>query len=177
MALTRRQWLTRSVAAAAATIGAVYIVLPADDIDATADDLIWLTPNDQIVIAALLPVLLAGYVDQHRALPAAFQQKLLSNVDQAIALQRRGVQDELRQLFILLEAKLSRLALTHSMANWNQMDWQSKNTMLLSWRDHALDLFQTAYSGLHDIVIAAYFVESAHWAQIGYEPPPAIRGT
>lgn len=177
MMTTRRHFLIKTIAGAAAVIGATYIALPGDEIDQHASDLIFLTRHDQVIVAALLPVLLAGYVDKNRPVHPTLCAKLLHNFDQAVALQRPGVQAELRQLFDLLSFKLSRAALTHSLASWTDLPWQNKQQLLLDWRDSALDLLQTAYSGLHDLVIAAYFVESSSWSEIGYEPPPALRGS
>jgi hypothetical protein len=140
-------------------------------------DLTCLTARDQLILAALLPVLLAGYSDKEQPFPNALADKIIRTIDLAIALQFPRVQAELRQLFDVLEINLSRVLLTHQRANWNDLGWPAKQQMLLNWRDSALALLQAAYSGLHDLVVAAYFVDSNHWQAIGYEPPPAIRGS
>ncbi len=173
---TRRQFIFNTVAAAAAVTGLTYVIVPTDNVSDNAETAHFLTAHDQLIVAAFLPVLLAGYLDK-AALAANWQATLLHNVDQAIALQRPGVQAELRQLFDLLAFKLSRVALTQSATNWNDMPAHTVDQMLLAWRNNALDLLQTAYSGLHDLVIAAYFVEPSSWPNIGYEPPPALRGS
>lgn len=174
--MQRRQVIVAGIASTAAAIGVAYVLTPHDVVDKNNVDLLFLNRHDQVILSALLPVLLAGYIDPSAPFPAALNTKISVTVDQAIALQLPRIQAELRQLFSLLEVNIARVVLTHQLANWNELDGAAKQQMLLSWRDSALTLLQIAYSGLHDLVIAAYYTDNTYWQAIGYEPPAAIRG-
>ncbi len=174
--MRRRHFIVAATTSLAAALGLAYIALPGDEVDDNAVDLRCLSARDQVVLAALLPVILAGYVAPQSPFPNPLERQLVATIDNAIAVQLPRVQDELRQLFDVLEINLVRVVFTHQVANWNELNWSTKHALLLDWRDSALALLQTAYSGLHDLILAAYFIEDAHWPAIGYQPPPALRG-
>lgn len=124
-----------------------------------------------LVLDALLPAILLGALPSD---PAAQQQALLNTrkavLDFLPFLPKRQ-QAELHQLFFLLAQQLTRLALTgHSMA-LVELSLELRLQLLTRWRDSYLTLLQQAYSGLRELLLAAYYGQPQHWQPLAYQAP------
>lgn len=124
-----------------------------------------------LVLDALLPAILLG------ALPTAqaAQQQALINTRQAVLdflpfLPKRQ-QAQLHQLFFLLSQQVTRLALTGHLVALADLSLQQRLQLLQSWRDSYLQLLQQAYSGLRELLLAAYYGQPAHWQALAYTAP------
>ncbi len=123
----------------------------------------------EMVFDAFLPALLMG------ALPAdnqLAQQQLLATRKAAIEFLPflpLTQQQQLSQLFLLLEQELTRLALTGNWLSLNELPVQTRLGLLSAWRDSYLALLQQAYCGLRELLFAAYYGQPPHWAALNYQ--------
>jgi len=123
----------------------------------------------EMVFDAFLPALLMG------ALPADHQlaqQQLLATRKAAIEfLPFLPVtqQQQLAQLFLLLEQELTRLALSGNWLSLAELPVQQRLSLLSGWRDSYLALLQQAYCGLRELLFGAYYGQPPHWAALNYQ--------
>jgi len=123
----------------------------------------------ETVFDAFLPALLMG------ALPAdnqLAQQQILATRKAAIEFLPflpLTQQQQLSQLFLLLEQELTRLTLTGNWLSLNDLPVQTRLGLLSAWRDSYLALLQQAYCGLRELLFAAYYGQPPHWAELNYQ--------
>jgi hypothetical protein len=123
----------------------------------------------ELVFDAFLPALLMG------ALPAdeqLVQQQLLATRKAAIEFLPflpLTQQQQLSQLFLLLEQQLTRLALTGNWLSLTELPVQTRLGLLTAWRDSYLALLQQAYAGLRELLFAAYYGQPTHWTNLSYQ--------
>ncbi|MBI2382383.1 MAG: hypothetical protein HYV16_16665 [Gammaproteobacteria bacterium] len=167
MLLSRRQLLVHALQGGALLAGAPALALAETSMASR-----FLTEADQLILAAVVPVILAG------ALPVegrkAAIEGVIRDLDSAIAHLPERTRDELRQLFELLDGRLSRLALTGLWAQWAELRPAQVEEFLGEWRESYLDLLRTAYAGLHDLILGVWYGTPAAWSGIGYGGPPPI---
>lgn len=174
MRLSRRQLLGFGLLGGATLAGAGWIgMAPATGVlDDPGHRYGVLGASDRAVLAAVVPVLLAG------ALPETGRDGLIldivRDVDGAIGLLPLRTQAELRQLFDLLSGKLGRVVLAGVRADWGHADAATIDAFLSDWRNSYLDLLKTAYAGLHDLVLGVWYGNPAAWPGIHYPGPLPI---
>ena len=56
---------------------------------------------------------------------------------------------------------------------WSDADRGQVAAFLQRWRVHRLATLQMAYLALHDLILGAWYGDSASWAAIGYPGPLA----
>lgn len=174
MKLSRRQLLVYGLSGGAALAGAGLVGLaPAGGVLAdTGYAYGFLGEADRAVLAAVVPVLLAG------AMPEAGREAgvlaTVRGVDQAILYLPERTRAELRQLFDLLGGKLGRVVLAGVWADWPQADAKSVDAFLNDWRASYVELLRAAYAGLHDLTMAVWYGNPEAWPSIHYPGPPAI---
>lgn len=173
--LTRRQLLLGSLIGGAALAGLTLALAPRDEPTPAAAPLQFLTADDVLVLTALLPVLLDGALATEPSLRARQIAALLQRLDQAVLHLYPRSRAELRELFQLLENKAGRVVLAGVWSNWAQASAADKHGFLLHWRDSFLDLLQTAYAGLHNLVMASFYGDPNNWTLVGYAGPPQVR--
>lgn len=175
--MNRRQLLLSAATSTLAAAGLVYLTLPDSGQEPTAapaDDgtvFLCLSKSERKVVGAIASVLLSAY-------PASREPGLatiVKNIDQALSFQFPRVQQDVHQLLLLLETKLGRLMLLAQTKTVSDTSITDLNTRLWQWRDSELELLQTAYIGLHNLTMAAYFSGHPGWAVMGYPGPPLIR--
>lgn len=128
--------------------------------------------DDLYVLLAILPVMLAG-----NPMSDATFRRVIDNMDQSILLLSEKSQLELRQLFDLLGQKLARVIATGIWQNWKAASANEIAQFLENWRDSFLDLLQTGYQGLHQLVMGNYYADSNHWQWLDYPGPPKLTTT
>jgi hypothetical protein len=136
----------------------------------TDQPLDFLTDDDVILLQALVPVMLAVRLINSKV----SLQQIVFNIDSAIIRLPLSTQSELRELFDLLGYMLGRLLVANVWLNWSAADKQSIDSFLTAWRNSHLDLLQTAYKGLHKLIIGSFYSEQNSWLAIGYPGPPQI---
>jgi hypothetical protein len=75
-------------------------------------------------------------------------------------------------LFGLLALGPARRLLAGVGGGWEQADPRQVEAFLQNWRTHRLQTLQTAYHGLHDLIIGAWYADPSSWEAIGYPGPP-----
>lgn len=121
------------------------------------------------VIAAIAPVLLKGAYGGQDA-----ERRIVEGVKQAVAMLSAPAQGEIAELFGLLSFAPTRLAVAKVSAPWRQAPEGEIAAFLQSWRTSRMGLLQSGYQALHDLVMGAWYADSATWQGIGYPGPPGL---
>jgi hypothetical protein len=128
------------------------------------------------IVAAIVPVMLAG------ALPAVAEQRAAAIAETVAAVGRAAAglqpaaQQELAQLFALLGTTPARRILAGVRPAWRDASDDDVAAFLERWRTSRWLLLRSAYDGLHQLVLAAWYGNPRAWPAIGYPGPPAIDG-
>jgi len=80
-------------------------------------------------------------------------------------------QGEVQDLFGLLALAPARRLVAGVQGGWQEADPRQVAAFLQSWRLHRFATLQTAYLALHDLILGAWYADSASWAAIGYPGP------
>ncbi|GAB4345291.1 MAG: hypothetical protein Kow006_02330 [Gammaproteobacteria bacterium] len=134
----------------------------------------FLTDEDQIIVAAIAPVMLGEALP---ADPAAHRERIrevVRGVDYAISLLSEATRDELRDLFGLLGNSLGRVIIAGLWSRWDRAGPAEVGRFLNDWRLAYLDLLRQGYQGLHELIMAAWYGNPASWPDIGYPGPPEV---
>lgn len=124
-----------------------------------------------LVLDALLPALLQGALPADAVARQAALRRSRDAVLQFLPFLPPSQQQQLRQLFVLLETDLSRLALTGHWLSLNELPITLRLELLHAWRDSYLTVLQQAYAGLKELLFAAYYGQPQHWQPLSYQPP------
>ena len=118
-------------------------------------------------LAAIVPAMLGS------ALPpgAPALARSIDGVCTAIHGLPLAQQGEVQDLFGLLALAPARRFVAGVGGGWQNADPRQVATFLQNWRVHRLATLQTAYLALHDLVLGAWYADSASWAAIGYPGP------
>lgn len=133
-----------------------------------------LTLSERTIVAALVPAILAG------SLPAAGEARsravarTVDGVGVAIAGLSAAAQKELAELFALLGFAPARVLLAGLWPAWEEATPGQVADFLQGWRFSRFALLRSAYAGLHDLVLGAWYGTSESWAAIDYPGPPEI---
>ncbi len=169
--VSRRKFLKSSlIAGGVISTGLVfYSQIPADEIsDKLATmDLEFFNEDDQIVLMAIVPVILAG-TDANAEMVA----RVIDNMDKGILHLSLKTQKELRELFDLLANKLARAVVVGIWSSWSTATAEDIVKFLISWQNSSLDLLQIGYQGLKQLTLGSYYSELESWPRIGYAGPP-----
>ncbi len=122
-------------------------------------------------IDAIIPAILAGSLPPAPAARAAAVTATTGHVHQAILGLPLAAQQEVQELFGLLALAPARRALTGIAGGWATASEAQVAAFLQEWRFHRLDMLQTAYHALHDLIIGAWYADPASWSAIGYPGP------
>lgn len=124
-----------------------------------------------LVLDAFLPALLSGALPVDAALRQAALQRSRQAVLDFMAFLPKRQQQDLQQLFLLLETDLTRLALSGHWLSLNELPIPLRLQLLQRWRDSYLSLLQQAYYGLKELLYGAYYGQPQHWQPLSYQPP------
>ncbi|MFO1363201.1 MAG: hypothetical protein U1F45_12105 [Burkholderiales bacterium] len=135
-----------------------------------AEALAVLDAGDRVVLAAIVPALLAGTGEAAGQLDA-----VIGSVDRAVAGLPPHLQAEVKQLFALLGSWVGRRWLAGVRAPWSEASRAEVAAFLERWRFSGWRLQQQAYQALHELVFAAWYARPGSWPAIGYPGPPEVR--
>lgn len=122
-------------------------------------------------IDAIVPAMLAGMLPPDPAARAAAVTATTGRVHQAILGLPLNAQKEVQDLFGLLALAPARRFLTGVSDGWRGAKPEQVSIFLQEWRFHRLDMLQTAYHALHDLIIGSWYADPASWQAIGYPGP------
>lgn len=162
MNLSRRQFIKTGLLGAVAlgVAGKLAAGRPSSSFAASA--------ADRQLIAALSQGMLGK-------LPASAAIAHIDHVLTAIAGLPLASQQELRELFDLLQQPVARRLLGLS-PDWQQATAEEIAAVLQRWRFSRLLLLRSAYQGLHSLLYAAWYGDDHSWAAIGYRLPASMKG-
>lgn len=141
--------------------------IPQDD----SFDYQFLGDDDRLLLQVLIPVFVS---DGEKFVPL---NQIVQNIDSAIVLLSLKTQVELRELFELLASIFGRLTVANVWLDWQSASSESIDQFLTEWRESSLELLQTAYKGLHKLVVGSVYAEQSIWQEIGYPGPISIGAT
>jgi hypothetical protein len=130
--------------------------------------------HGRTVIAAMVPAFLDGALPEDGSRTTAIAETV-DAVDRAVAGLPPATQAELAQLFGLLTFAPARVALAGLVADWPRATPDAVAAALARWQASRLSLLRSAYDGLHQLVLAAWYGNPRAWAAIGYPGPPPLR--
>ena len=123
-------------------------------------------------LAAIVPAMLGEAMPPPQAATrAAALDGAIAGVRTAILGLPLAQQQEVQDLFGLLELAPARRFVAGVKGGWLDADPAQVAAFLQSWRTHRLATLQTAYLALHDLILGAWYADAAHWAAIGYPGP------
>lgn len=175
--LTRRQFVKAGV------IGSATLVLARGLYGPFERDPIWLgegshrylvlSEASRGLLAALAGVMLKGALPIDPIHNKAAVEIVVSGVDKAVALLQPAVQDELQQLFSLLNFAVTRRLLAGVSKPWLKAEPREIEQFLANWRESRFQLLRSGFHGLHMLVMAAWYGSPESWEKVGYSGPPA----
>ncbi len=118
-------------------------------------------------LGAIIPVMLAGTLPPT---PQALQDAT-QRVQQAIGGLPLATQKEIQELFGLLALGPARRWLAGVPDQWSEAKPETVQAFLQSWRFHRLEMLQSAYHALHDLIIGPWYGDESTWESIGYPGP------
>ncbi|MBP9804955.1 MAG: hypothetical protein KBE22_08645 [Candidatus Accumulibacter sp.] len=131
-----------------------------------------LSDAEREMLAALSNTMLEG------ALPTDAEQRrqLVDLTVDGIATEVAGLslaaQKEVGELFGLLVVAPGRRILAGVGKPWREASRAEISEFLQAWRSSRLNLLQSAYGALHDLIFGAWYARSDTWEAIGYPGPP-----
>lgn len=123
------------------------------------------------VLNAVIPVMLGPVLPAELAARAPALAAAAARVQAAVRGLPLATQKEVQDLFGLLALGPARRLLAGVGGGWDQADPRQVAAFLESWRTHRLQTLQTAYHGLHDLIIGAWYADPSSWEAIGYPGP------
>jgi hypothetical protein len=118
-------------------------------------------------LAAICPAMIGSALP---TTPEANERAIQHTLD-AIAGLPLAAQKELQDLFALLALGATRRLLAGVPDEWAQAKREDVNAFLQSWRVHRLQLLQSGYHALHDLILGGWYADESTWAGIGYPGP------
>lgn len=121
----------------------------------------------QAILSGIIPVILKGAID-----PASQDVKrAIAGVQSTIASLPLSAQKEIQDLFAMLALGPARRFLAGVPDDWPEARQEDIASFLQNWRTSRFGLLQSAYLGLHDLIIGAWYADESTWASIGYPGP------
>lgn len=133
----------------------------------------FLSQDDIALFEALLPAMFAG------ALPEETNQRrfaiagTIERIDQGIVMFGPTNQQELRELFDLLNFAPTRIALARVWSDWPSVSTDDADAFLKRWHNSRIGLLNNGYIALTKISNVAFYGHEPHWHVTGYPGPPA----
>lgn len=123
-----------------------------------------------LVLDGLLPALLSGALPVDATAQQAALRRSRDAVLQFLPYLPRSQQQQLQQLFLLLQQRFGQLALSGHWLSLNELPLNSRLQLLARWRDSYLATLQQAYHGLRELLYGAYYGQPQHWPALKYQP-------
>lgn len=133
-----------------------------------------LDTSDQTILAAIVAVMLEGALPSLPKEKEQVVEEIVQGVDLAIHGLAPHTQKELKELFLLLDFPVTRRLVARVWAPWSQATAKEIHHFLTEWRYSSVSLLNTAYEGLHELIMASYYGNPLSWKSIGYPGPPPI---
>lgn len=133
-----------------------------------------LNADADAIVRAIVPAMLAGALPVESNARARAIDETVTNIARAIAGLPGASRAELAQLFSLLTLAPARRAFAGVASAWNEADVAEVGAFLDRWRDSGWALKRSAYTALHQLILAAWYGNPRAWTTIGYPGPPKV---
>jgi hypothetical protein len=127
----------------------------------------FLSTEHQYLLLGLIPAFTG-----HFNLSQSSVLTTISDIDSSILILPQRSQDELLELLQLLSYRYSRWFTTGFWQHFEQQDMQHVGAEFSAWRRSGIQLFRQASSGLHELILGAFYANPNHWKLAKYEGPP-----
>jgi hypothetical protein len=172
---TRRQFLKTGLIGGALLATAFALHKPLDRLGKrTLVEQVPIAGALPLVVAAVAPVMLAGVIAKDRAVRAADIRRVTDGVGVAVAALSAASQREVAELFALLAFAPTRILAAGMTSTWPEASEDDIRAFLERWRHSPIDLLKSGYMALHDLILGAWYADSAAWEAIGYLGPPGV---
>jgi hypothetical protein len=126
------------------------------------------------MVAALIPVILAGALPEEPAARARAVRETVDAFDRAVSGLTPSVQDEVGQLFSFLSFAPTRIGFAGLWVPVDEATPEELKAFLTRWRSSSFDLQRYSYNALTQLIQAAWYGNGASWTAIGYPGPPPL---
>jgi hypothetical protein len=126
------------------------------------------------IVAALVPIVLAGSLPRDDDAQASAVREVVDSFDRAVSVMARSIQGEVRELFGFLAFAPSRLAFTGLWAPIDESKPEELRAFLDRWRHSRFDLQRVSYHALTQLIQASWYDNAKSWGALGYPGPPAV---
>ncbi|WP_144211174.1 TAT leader-containing periplasmic protein [Shewanella donghaensis] len=161
--MKRRTFLTGAFTGTAALALGVSLYTP--EINEHPDD------THRLLFSVLIPVFMQDALPDVTNYRDAFLNRTIIAINQTISVLPEDQKQELEQLLNMLESRIGLLILTSSITPLMLRSPAELATMLEKWRYHFLEMMQTAYLGLRELIMASYYSCPEHWGRLHYAKP------
>jgi hypothetical protein len=169
--LTRRQFIKVGLAGAAVLAAARFLEPPR----AAAVGYRILDEEAARMVAALVPVVLAGALPEDTAARSRAVRETVEAFDRAVSGLTPSVQEEVGQLFSFLAFAPTRIGFARLWVPVEEATPNDLTAFLARWRSSRFDLQRSSYNALTQLIQAAWYGNAASWTAIGYPGPPAMQ--
>ncbi|MCH4294582.1 TAT leader-containing periplasmic protein [Shewanella sp. 3B26] len=163
--MNRRKFLLGALGGSAALALGVSLYQPEFAQDERYDE------EHRLLFSVLLPVLLDGALPEMAVPREAAMNRTLDAIAKTVAVLPADQRKELLQLLDSLENRFGLLLLTGSMTPLLLRSPAELTAFIEDWRQSSLALFNTAYLGLRELVLASFYSCPEHWAALNYAKP------
>ena len=163
--MNRRKFLLGALGGSAALALGVSLYQPEFSQDERYDE------EHRLLFSVLLPVLLDGALPEMAVPREAAMNRTLDAIAKTVAVLPADQRKELLQLLDSLENRFGLLLLTGSMTPLLLRSPAELTAFIEDWRQSSLALFNTAYLGLRELVLASFYSCPEHWAALNYAKP------
>jgi hypothetical protein len=126
------------------------------------------------IVAALVPIVLAGSLPGDDDAQASAVREVVDSFDRAVSVMARSIQGEVRELFGFLVFAPSRLAFTGLWAPIDESKPEELRAFLDRWRRSRFELQRVSYQALTQLIQASWYDNAKSWGALGYAGPPAL---
>ena len=161
--MKRRTFLTGAFTGTAALALGVSLYTP--EVNDNPDD------THRLLFSVLIPIFMDGALPEVANYRDAFLNRTIIAINQTISVLPEDQKQELTQLLTMLESRFGLLILTSSITPLVLRSPEQLNEMLEHWRHHFLEMMQTAYIGLRELIITSYYACPEHWGRLHYAKP------
>lgn len=124
------------------------------------------------MLAALVAAMLAGVLPIEGPQRSQLVAETVNGIATAVSGLSLASQNEIGELFGLLVVAPGRVLLAGVGKPWREASVADVGAFLQSWRSSRLNLLQSAYGALHDLIFGAWYGRPESWQAISYPGPP-----
>lgn len=171
----RRTFLKAGIAGSALLIAGRWLAPAyAAQSETTTSPFKYLTAADAEMLGRVVPVVLQGSLPKSDAERKTAIAETISGIDFILGYQPAAARKEAADLFGLLTTSATRALVAGIWKSWDKATDDDITRFLNRWRDSRFSLLQSAYIGLHNLIIGSWYGNPRSWTHAGYGGPARI---